>query len=329
VPGSIDADVYVVGFEYNGTVNVAKLWKNGIATNISDGTKNATATGVFVKGNDVYVSFTEGVKKRAKLWHNGAVTTLPFPDSNDPFTESGARGVSEGVVVGYHQVASTGRFVAAYWGETGLVNISNAATDNAEASAIHIKTINNFTRTSICGSIKSYNTTAETKTFFWGGQFSNPSFNIYGNALATSISNTCFINDNGFTYIGGRYNTPTIWMEGSPAITLANNNGAVSGLYVVGNTSIYAVGNEFINGKNVAKLWSGDYRTGQLTSTNITNGQYEANASSVQVVDDNTFIAGNEFDSNGKVYAKYWKNGVTTIVGDATSYATAIYVVKK
>ena len=42
-------NVYVVGYEFNGTKNVAKLWKNGAATDLSDGTKDTSASGVFVK----------------------------------------------------------------------------------------------------------------------------------------------------------------------------------------------------------------------------------------------------------------------------------------
>lgn len=45
-------DIYICGDEYNGTKYVAKLWKNGIATNLSDGTKNCFANAVTVVGED-------------------------------------------------------------------------------------------------------------------------------------------------------------------------------------------------------------------------------------------------------------------------------------
>ena len=41
-------DVYVVGTEFNGTKRISKFWKNGIATNLSDGNKEATAMSIFV-----------------------------------------------------------------------------------------------------------------------------------------------------------------------------------------------------------------------------------------------------------------------------------------
>ena len=43
------SDVYVAGWENNGTKDVAKLWKNGTATLLTTGANNAYATSVFVK----------------------------------------------------------------------------------------------------------------------------------------------------------------------------------------------------------------------------------------------------------------------------------------
>ena len=49
VPIAINTSgVYVAGHEFNGVEIVAKLWKNGVATNLSDGTKTAYTTSVFV-----------------------------------------------------------------------------------------------------------------------------------------------------------------------------------------------------------------------------------------------------------------------------------------
>ncbi len=49
-------DVYVAGWESNGTVQVAKVWKNGAAQALSDGTHGALATAIAVSGDDVYVA---------------------------------------------------------------------------------------------------------------------------------------------------------------------------------------------------------------------------------------------------------------------------------
>jgi hypothetical protein len=41
-------NVYVAGYEYNGTERVAKYWKNGQAVALTDGTNGAGATSIFV-----------------------------------------------------------------------------------------------------------------------------------------------------------------------------------------------------------------------------------------------------------------------------------------
>ena len=80
-------DVYVVGVEYSGTSNntvtggfngIAKLWKNGVATNLTNGTTDAKALSVVVNGTDVYVAGYEsnGTNKVAKYWKNGVATNL-------------------------------------------------------------------------------------------------------------------------------------------------------------------------------------------------------------------------------------------------------------
>ena len=48
-------DVYLTGYESNGTKNVAKVWKNGTATPLTDGTREASANSSTLSGSDVYV----------------------------------------------------------------------------------------------------------------------------------------------------------------------------------------------------------------------------------------------------------------------------------
>lgn len=41
-------DVYVAGVEYSGTIGVAKFWKNGVATSLTNGSNYAFANSIFV-----------------------------------------------------------------------------------------------------------------------------------------------------------------------------------------------------------------------------------------------------------------------------------------
>jgi hypothetical protein len=42
------ADVYVAGYESNGTKKVATIWKNGVVSALTNGQQNAYATSIFV-----------------------------------------------------------------------------------------------------------------------------------------------------------------------------------------------------------------------------------------------------------------------------------------
>ncbi|MBA3673788.1 MAG: hypothetical protein H0W75_02340 [Chitinophagaceae bacterium] len=73
----------MAGIEVIGNTKVAKIWKNGVATSLSDGTKDASAYSVFVSGSDVYVAGKEeaGSITIAKLWKNGVATSLSTANS--------------------------------------------------------------------------------------------------------------------------------------------------------------------------------------------------------------------------------------------------------
>lgn len=71
-------DVYIAGTEYNGSYNIAKVWKNGVASNLGDATKETTADAITVSGNNVYVTGSEfdGMSIILKLWKNGVPQNL-------------------------------------------------------------------------------------------------------------------------------------------------------------------------------------------------------------------------------------------------------------
>jgi hypothetical protein len=75
---SVTSDIFICGAEYNGTKNVAKVWKNGIGINLSDGTKDTYITAITVSGADVYTAGSEynGTKEVAKVWKNGVATSV-------------------------------------------------------------------------------------------------------------------------------------------------------------------------------------------------------------------------------------------------------------
>jgi hypothetical protein len=80
-------DVYVAGYEIGVTeispgsfviVNIAKVWKNGFATSLSDGLEPAVATSVAIAGSDIYVAgrVWKGSAFVATVWKNGVPLSL-------------------------------------------------------------------------------------------------------------------------------------------------------------------------------------------------------------------------------------------------------------
>jgi hypothetical protein len=82
-------DVYVVGDKYitqNGP-SKGMLWKNGIATNLTNGTTIAKASSVYVTGNDVYVCGYEinqvgAYRSNGKIWKNGVPSVVSKTNNN-------------------------------------------------------------------------------------------------------------------------------------------------------------------------------------------------------------------------------------------------------
>jgi hypothetical protein len=112
--------VYVAGYEQNSSgVNVAKLWKNGIATNLTDGTHDASAQSVFVNGADVYAAGYEQNSNgiyMTKLWKNGVATNLT--DSTYNVYANSVYVSGSDVYVAGLEIDNTGLYQTPYYGKT-------------------------------------------------------------------------------------------------------------------------------------------------------------------------------------------------------------------
>jgi hypothetical protein len=90
------SDIYIVGNKYvennlGLNLSVAVLWKNGVATNLTDGNSRASANDIFVTGGDVYICGYEFVSMQntagggvnnGKIWKNGIPTVVSKSNNN-------------------------------------------------------------------------------------------------------------------------------------------------------------------------------------------------------------------------------------------------------
>ncbi|MDR0815762.1 MAG: hypothetical protein LBN37_08450, partial [Bacteroidales bacterium] len=120
--------VYVAGSDGN----VATVWKNGTATPLTDGTKDAEARSVYVSGTDVYTAGYEG--NVAKVWINGTAQNL---------TDGTKDAVANSVYVSGTDVYAAGsehnnNYVATVWKNGTVLNNLTDGTKSAEANSVYV-----------------------------------------------------------------------------------------------------------------------------------------------------------------------------------------------
>ncbi len=303
--------VYVVGYKNDGTNDIATLWKNGVETQLTDGTHDASANSIFIDGTDVYVAGFEsnGTNRVAKLWKNGVATNLTnglqFANAMDVYVKDNdvyVAGIESGV--------------AKLW-KNGSPHYITDGTLGAHASSVFVNDNGNI--------FVAFNEHNGTHYQAWYRRLGSP-YSYLGSGR--SMVNDFTMINNEIYAVGNEFNgtklVAVIWnSSGDIDLTDGTNHGRANSIFIENNT-VYVVGYEESNGPSttVAKLWVGG------TPTNLTDGTQSAVANAVFVKDNDVYVAG--IESNGTNHiAKLWKNGVATdLSGDGThsASATAIFV---
>jgi hypothetical protein len=302
--GILANTVYAAGWESNlAGIKVAKIWKNGVATNLTDGTKEAEANSVFVSGSDVYVA---GGEKNvsglwiAKLWKNGIASDL---------TINGNSGVAYSVYVSGVDVYVAGKqsFYPYVWkngvGTNYSLNPTNTNPNNGGyASSVFVSGNNVY---------------VATKEFGTGHVWTN-SNSFY---LTTSgEANSVFVSGTDVYVAGYNYPYVTYWKGSNGgtgsfnSLSLESNpGGATSSIFVKGN-DVYVIGTLI----NSTAVWKNGIRS------LLQNGAYYSNGYSVYVLGNDVYVAGKEFLPYSLYsIAKIWKNGLPIDLTDGTTKAVA------
>ena len=123
-------DIYLAGYETDGTILIAKYWKNGTAFSL--GINSSYANGIVVSGTDVYIAGSEfnGKSIAAKYWKNGIAVAL---------TDGGKSSNAMAITVSGSDVYVAGsetngtNYVAKYWKNGKMVLI----TDGSNYAALY------------------------------------------------------------------------------------------------------------------------------------------------------------------------------------------------
>ncbi|MEJ7674268.1 MAG: heavy metal-associated domain-containing protein [Chitinophagaceae bacterium] len=310
---SLSKDVYVAGFESNGAKNVAKVWKNGVATSLTNGTYDAAAHSVYVSGTDVYVSGNEsnGTKEVAKVWKNGVATSLTN-GTNDANASSVYVSGTDVYVAGYESNGT--KFVAKVWKNGVATSLTNGAND-ASANSVYVSGTDIY----VAGD-ESDGTTYVAKLWKNGvaTSLTDGTNSAHPDGVYVSGTDVYVVGNERFEQLTG---VAKVWKNGvATSLTNGSNHAFAKSVYVSG-TDVYVAGMELKGANLVAKVWKNG------VATTLTNGSSNGFTYSVYVSGKDVYVAGAE--SNGtKDVVKVWKNGVATSLtnGSNDGRAYSIFV---
>ena len=307
---------------------IAKIWKNGIATSITDGSKNAQANSVYVVGNDIYVAGYEsnGTNKVAKVWKNGIATSLTDGSGNSEGLSICVSG-SDVYVAGSEYDSRAGGTKAVLW-KNGVATYFTDGQWLATANSVYV----NGNDVYVAGSfMKVTGSTGTPVAVLWKNGVAT-TFPDYSTA-ATSVyvyNNDVYVS----SYESGNNGHAKLWTNGVP-VTIGDDvqSSAVQSVFV-------SAGNVYLCGavakatapitSPMATLWKNN------KITFLTDGTTLALANSVNVTNNDVYVAGYQYSGTtttvtsqgsnsveGRNIAKLWKNGIATSLTDGTKAAAA------
>ena len=322
-----NGDVYAVGYEeITATSNLrkAKFWKNGILTDLTNGTYQASAGGIVLSGTDVYICGQEmnsaGIRI-AKVWRNGVASDILNTTAYHNYASSIYISGTDIYVAGYEE-NNAGTYTRAKLWKNGISLPLTNGSYYAQANSLFVS------GTDIYVAGKETNTAGPGAGF--AKLWSNGSTSTTFLSSLTSSANSIFVSGND-VYVAGWEGSATgilkaqIWKNGIPTSLTNGSFEAMANSVFVVNSDVYVAGYENNPaGVRIAKFWKNGI------ATNLTNGTLTADASSIFILNGDVYVGGRQTFApfTTQIQAKVWKNGVSTNLTDGTKTAgvTSIFV---
>jgi hypothetical protein len=320
--------VFVGGYEFNGKHSVAKCWINNVGKILSDGTKDAVVTSIFIAGNDVYIAGWDG---GPVYWKNFNEKSLPVKFATQKLNASaGTIYVSNNNVF----IAGKDSTRAVYWkdGTEIMLNTTNAKGhyDYSTANSIFIAGNDIY----VAGSHGPNAVYWENGVEVYLTNIISPG-DLYGYEKANSIyvsDGNAYVVGAGY-YVGAVFPMPRYWKNGNDeSATLSHWNlgyYATNSIFV-SHHSVYICGITTTSGSPYvsAVYWVNGDET--LLSSSVINS-VRTDPSSIYAKGNDVYVSGNDENyenSEYKSYAVYWKNGKEVLLTDGTvkAGATSIFL---
>lgn len=328
-PLSAGPDVYVAGWQFNGAgTKVAMLWKNGIATSLTDGTYGAYATSVAVLGSDIYVTLNEASGYDgnfvAELWKNGSITDLTDGTLSGDATAVAISGSDVYVAGGQSGFDSNNNFIgfSGYW-KNGI--FTTLVTDDVQ--------------TQVSGGPSSI-TIVGSDVYLAGDTtrmvYTSPTSDVVAPAATYWKNGVPVVLTDGLTYASASsiaVSGTDVYVAGLHCMTLSNDcsyaaywkngvevdlsgpEGLLTGIAVT-NGMVYASGEQTdTRGNNYSEYWAG------ANPVQLANS-IEAGANGIVLYGSDVYVVGAIAGA-----ACYWKNGNVQPVADGPSLSTGNAIV--
>ena len=290
------AEVYVAGVE-NG---IAKVWKNGVATNLSTLADNAEANSVFVLGTDVYVAGVAGNKVR--VWKNGVGTNVT---NGANYASASSIYVSgSDVYLAGEEEDSNFDVDAKVWKNGVVTNLTSGVGVSGYATSVFVVGTDVYVAGTITDSIAGQ----FEKAVVW----KNGVRTLLSTGTTFGVARSVFVVGTDVYVAGQYYSSATVqngravvWKNGIPTfLTTGNSNGIALSVYVVGSDVFVSGVLENTTGTGtVAKIWKNGLET------NLSTGSTNTYAISVFVKGTDVYVAGFTENPNTTT-AMVWKNGL-------------------
>jgi hypothetical protein len=304
------ANVYAAGSErVSANVFLAKTWKNGVATDLTNGSFDAQAASIYVSGTDVYACGYErnaGGFMVAKYWKNGVATSLTGGTTNARAFSIFVSG-ADVYVAGVERQAG-GTDVARYWKNGTAVTLSNVSM-TAYATGIFVSGANVY----VCGVESNAGGKYVAKLWSNGVAFDlsdgTTNASVWGVYVTGADVYVAGEISNSSNVYQGKY-----WKNGVRTDLVSGSNCIGRSVFVAG-TDVYVAGFQVID---QSRLWTNN------VLTNLSGISPNTYANSVYVLGGDVYVTGAENDM-----PRIWKNGTgTTLSTNAsrTGAAVAVFV---